>query len=65
MKNSDHAAVITFAELESALEELVQLSHLAGLVIDDLIVLLNEGFGIKEILNIIAIKRWGGLAEDS
>ena len=49
MKNYDDATVVSFTELESALEELVQLAHLAGLVIDDLIVVLDEGLGVKEI----------------
>ncbi len=64
MKNYDYAAVVTFTELESALEELVQRAHLAGLVIDDLIVLLDGGLGVKEILEVIAVNRRGGLAED-
>jgi hypothetical protein len=63
MKNYDHAAVVSFTELESALEELVLLARLAGLVIDDLIVLLDGGLGVKEILEVIAVSRRGGLAE--
>lgn len=63
MKEQNHAAIVTFTELESALEELVQLAHLAGFVADDLIALLDEGLGLNEILEVIAVSR-GGLAED-
>ena len=64
MKEYQHTAVVTFTELESALKELVQLARLAGLVIDDLILLLDGGLGIKEILEVIAVSRRGGVAED-
>jgi hypothetical protein len=55
MKEQNHAAVVTFTELESALEELVQLAHLAGFVADDLIALLDGGLGVNEILEVIAV----------
>jgi hypothetical protein len=64
MKNHDHPTVITFTDLESALKELVDVAHLSGLVIDDLIVLLNGGLGVTELLQVIAVRRRRGLPED-
>jgi hypothetical protein len=48
-----HASVLTFTELERALEELVHEARLAGLEIRDLIALLEAGLGVKEILEFV------------
>ena len=56
MNEQDQGAqvVMTFSQMEGAIESFVETAHLAGLDVDVLLALLGAGLNIKEILEIIA-----------
>jgi len=58
MNEQDQGAQLDmpFSQMEGAIESFVETAHLAGLELDDLLVLRDAGLNIKEILEIIAVK---------